>query len=350
LSNDDGKIKENSSIIVDNISPFVEINTAISSNDKSQYLVVVDKSDSSVETNKNNIQKVHSKYVSGYSMVGNPMYGSAINQYSSALNSYNQVLSRYQSCEQERALKAAAKRQKQIDSIARNINELGDALQYGQAYYGSSAGYNYYDSDYDSGCSSSRVAQSQQVLNLARIHKDETPSKVRRTEYQEYGFTYVPIEIIKRFNLKFYLINRSTNEFSKVVLPYSESSVFQLAKGVHLEDVTYKPNSFQTQDDIIIFKQRTESVSLLDTIFKLPAKPLLESYLNISSLFKIIESGRTNPQVVKDKGDVGSTKTTIEYDNSKYIGDLIKIKELLDRGIIDKDDYETMKQKIIDKL
>ena len=266
---------------ISDIDKFDKINSKTIHSDVSPYLIILHNNGCNSE-NKDKLIKIKSEYVSGYRSVHNPKYTLAVDNYNRAVSAYNITLNipdRYKS------------------SITRG-------------------------------------------LSSAKHNLERTDREVVVNTYSDYEFAKNNLTVEKNCGIDFYIIDKLSKKFLKVTIFQNHSKQFNIVRNLHAKDVNYSVGDFNDEDDIKIYKDKSFSTSLLNSILDNSSKYKLQSYSNlekfISTLAPTTLSNNTNKE---SKGS-----------NSSYIDDLEKIKNLLDEGVINNDEFKNIKKKIIDNM
>jgi hypothetical protein len=340
------------------------------------YLILIDKRKLDVTKSDGRLEKIHSKYVSSRSMVSNPDYYEAQRDYDSAVNNYNNAVRNY---EQQKAAKIQAQR-----DLKRQFLSYNCETSYSGSYASRSAStkcatepemdaYDYHA--YSSALSGQNIARGlgqafgrktrlqaaaddvssyNYDVNLAKTELDDTPRKVEKLNHTEYAFTTRTYDVIKTFEYVIYFINRVAKEYSVANVPLVTQQSFVVAGSLHPQDINYNLTTFQTLDDIDIFTLGLNDISDDELMDKVPAEHSLSKYSKLLTLLLDIKSSYVEPIIDTTQqplpADDISKPTQEKKIDIDYITDLKRIKGLLDDGIINQDDFETLKQKIIDKL
>jgi hypothetical protein len=154
-----------------------------------------------------------------------------------------------------------------------------------------------------------------------------------------------------------HLINKVEQDYLAVKIPLAIAieRTFVVANNLKSKDVSHKSLDFQTIDDMKIFaSDPNDDISISELMNKLPAEYSLKKYSNLANLLSKVKSSYKGSSVslinqILPNDNTGQAVQESRTD-SDYIKDLGRIKKLLDSGAINQDDYETLKQKIMNKL
>ncbi len=318
------------------------------------YLVVIDKRKLDIQKSNGTLSKIHSKYISRRENVANPDYVSGKRRYNNALNAYNAAAQNHRNALQAQE---ESKRQYQREQDMRQLNA------------GSSTNCSGYGNNIN--CTTSRnavmfvpdysafntigismaqnsVNQARAALSNAERRLGNIPREVEKLIYSDYSFATRTYEVIKNHDYNIYVINKATGKYFLTNIPQESKQTFVVTNDLNSQDANHQPTDFQTLDDLEIFISGQEDHSIGDLMSKIPSEYSLVEYSDINELINSIKISYKKPprEAVDDAGDTSKVKPT----SSDYIKDLQRIKALLDSGVIDQDDFETLKQKIIDKL
>jgi hypothetical protein len=318
------------------------------------YLVVIDKRKLDTQKSNGTLSKIHSKYISRRENVSNPDYVSGKRRYNNTLNAYNAAAQNHRNALQAQE---ESRRQYQREQDMRQLNA------------GSSTNCSGYGNNIN--CTTSRntvmfvpdysafntigISMAQNSVNKARAALSNAerrlgniPREVEKLVYSDYSFATRTYEVIKNYDYNIYVINKATSKYFLTNIPQESKQTFVVTNDLNSQDANHKPTDFQTLDDLEIFISGGEDHSIGDLMSKIPSEYSLVEYSDIKGLINNIKTSYKEPprEAIGDAGATSKAKPT----DSDYIKDLQRIKALLDSGVIDQDDFETLKQKIINKL
>jgi hypothetical protein len=342
------------------------------------YLILIDKRKLDITKSDGRLEKIHSKYVSSRSMVSNPDYYEAQRNYDSAVNNYNNAKNNY---EQQKAADIQAQRDLKSQFLSYNCEtSYSGSYEYGSRSASTKCAtepeMDAYDYHAYQAAKSSREAgralgqafglktQLQAAaanvrsynfdVNLAKTELNDTPRQVEKLNHTEYAFTTRTYDVIKTFEYVIYFINRVAKEYSVANVPLVTKQSFVVTGSLHPQDVNYNLTTFQTLDDIDIFTSGLNDISDDELMDKVPAEHSLSKYSKLSTLLLDIKSSYVQPIIDTTQQPLSTDDISKPTQEKKididYIVDLKRIKGLLDSGVINQDDFETLKKKIIDKL
>jgi len=319
------------------------------------YLVVIDKRKLNIQKSEGILNKVYSKYVSRRENISNPDYISEKRRYDNAHIAYNSAVQNYQNA---LAIQEESRRQYQREQYQRQLNAGYDTNCYG---YGNnincstSPGVVMFVPDYSDtigaigpSIAQGKVSKARAALSNAERRLSSIPREVEKLVYSDYSFTTRTYEVIKNYDYNIYVINKVNGKYFLTNIPQESKQTFVVASDLNSQDANHKPTDFQTLDDLEIFISGQEDHSIGDLMSKIPSEYSLVEYSDIKGLINNIKASYKEP--VSEAVDDASVTSKLEPISSDYIKDLQRIKALLDSGVIDQDDFETLKQKIIDKL
>ena len=185
-----------------------------------------------------------------------------------------------------------------------------------------------------------------QNVDSTRRRLDSLPSQVEEAIYSDYEFTTESQKISKRYNYEIYILNKLNKTYQLIQKPMTFDKNFVIAKGLNSQDRSYRSVDFNDISDVQIFEDSKSDHNLGEIMLDLSNSNNSKKISSIQSLASSIRSAYT--EVTLNNRSSENTSSTSE--ESDPIKDLERIKNLFDRGIINKDDYETLKEKIIDKL
>ena len=319
------------------------------------YLVVIDKRKLDIQKSDGTLKKIHSKYVSRRENVSNPDYVSAKNRYNNTLNAYNAAVQkhRYALAQQEES-----SRQYQREQDMRRLNAGSSTSCYGSGNNircTTTQDTPFFVPDYSQTLGGIAPAISQRNANQARAalsnaerRLSNIPREVEKLIYSDYSFATRTYEVIKNYDYNIYVINKVTDKYFLTNIPQESKQTFVVTNDLNSQDANLKPTDFQTLDDLEIFISGEEDHSIGDLMSKIPSEYSLVEYSDVKGLINNIKTSYKEPL----RETIGGTDATskVKSTGSDYIKDLQRIKALLDSGVINQDDFETLKQKIIDKL
>ena len=155
--------------------------------------------------------------------------------------------------------------------------------------------------------------------------------------YESYSFTSITSNIHKTCSVDFYIIDQSRKEYLEIQTLNTHSNSFTLVDNLDTQDINYSRGSFNNERDVASFNSERFEISLLDSILNNTSKLKVKGYSSLSNFINTSVS-------------FGEGNKLINNISSSYSDDFVKIKYLLDKGIIDKDEFETIKKKIIGKM
>jgi len=320
------------------------------------YLVVIDKRKLDTQKSNGTLNKVHSKYISRRENVSNPDYVSEKRRYNNTLNAYNAAVQNHRNALQAQEER---KRQYQIDQQTRQLNAgySTNCTGYGNNINCSTSrnvvGFvpDFSIADIGPSIAQGNVGRAGSALSNAERRLSNIPREVEKLVYSDYSFATRTHEVIKNYDYNIYVINRVTGKYFLTNLPQESKQTFVVTKDLNSEDANYSSTDFQTLDDIEMFISNQDEHSIGDLMSKIPSEYSLVNYSDIKELINSIRDSYQEPV----SNTMGEPQTDVNINSnvpqgSDYIKDLQRIKALLDSGIINQDDFETLKQKIIDKL
>ena len=195
------------------------------------------------------------------------------------------------------------------------------------------------------------VNKARAALSNAERRLGNIPREVEKLIYSDYSFSTRTYEVIKNHDYNIYVINKATGKYFLTNLPQESKQTFVVTNDLNSEDANYSSTDFQTLDDIEMFISNQDEHSIGDLMSKIPSEYSLVNYSDIKELINSIRDSYQEPvsnAMGESQADVNINSNISQ--GSDYIKDLQRIKALLDSGVINQDDFETLKQKIIDKL
>jgi len=340
--------------VINSTKDFDIIKDVLSKNEP--YLVVIDKRKLDIQKSGDTLSKVHSKYISRRENVSNPDYVSEKRRYNNTLNAYNAAVQNHRNALQAQEER---KRQYQIDQQTRQLNAgySTNCKGYGNNINCSTSrnvvGFvpDFSIADIGPSIAQGNVGRAGSALSNAERRLSNIPREVEKLVYSDYSFATRTHEVIKNYDYNIYVINRVTGKYFLTNLPQESKQTFVVTKDLNSEDANYSSTDFQTLDDIEMFISNQDEHSIGDLMSKIPSEYSLVNYSDIKELINSIRDSYQEPV----SNTMGEPQTDVNINSnvpqgSDYIKDLQRIKALLDSGIINQDDFETLKQKIIDKL
>jgi len=318
------------------------------------YLVVIDKRKLDTQKSNGTLSKIHSKYISRRENVSNPDYVSGKRRYNNTLNAYNAAAQNHRNALQAQE-ESRLQYQREQDMRQLNAGSSTNCSGYGNNINcTTSRDTVMFVPDY-SAFNTIGISMAQNSVNKARAALSNAerrlgniPREVEKLIYSDYSFSTRTYEVIKNHDYNIYVINKATGKYFLTNLPQESKQTFVVTNDLNSEDANYGLTDFQTLDDIEIFISGGEDHSIGDLMSKIPSEYSLVEYSDIKGLINNIKTSYKEPprEAIGDAGATSKAKPT----DSDYIKDLQRIKALLDSGVIDQDDFETLKQKIINKL
>jgi hypothetical protein len=196
------------------------------------------------------------------------------------------------------------------------------------------------------------VSKQRGRLSNAERRLNNIPREIEKLVYSDYSFTTRTYEVAKNYDYNIYVINKVTGKHFLTNIPLESKQIFVVANDIRQQDANHKPTDFQTLDDLEIFISGQEDHSTGDLMSKIPSEYSLVEYSDIKGLINNIKTSYKEPLRIPKSETIGDTDATskVKSTGSDYIKDLQRIKALLENGVINQDDFETLKQKIINKL
>ena len=318
------------------------------------YLVVIDKRKLDTQKSNGTLSKIHSKYISRRENVSNPDYVSGKRRYNNTLNAYNAAAQNHRNALQAQE-ESRLQYQREQDMRQLNAGSSTNCSGYGNNINcTTSRDTVMFVPDY-SAFNTIGISMAQNSVNKARAALSNAerrlgniPREVEKLVYSDYSFATRTYEVIKNYDYNIYVINKATSKYFLTNIPQESKQTFVVTNDLNSQDANHKPTDFQTLDDLEIFISGGEDHSIGDLMRKIPSEYSLVEYSDIKGLINNIKTSYKEPprEAIGDAGATSKAKPT----DSDYIKDLQRIKALLDSGVIDQDDFETLKQKIINKL
>ena len=318
------------------------------------YLVVIDKRKLDTQKSNGTLSKIHSKYISRRENVSNPDYASGKRRYNNTLNAYNAAAQNHRNALQAQE-ESRLQYQREQDMRQLNAGSSTNCSGYGNNINcTTSRNTVMFVPDY-SAFNTIGISMAQNSVNKARAALSNAerrlgniPREVEKLVYSDYSFATRTYEVIKNYDYNIYVINKATSKYFLTNIPQESKQTFVVTNDLNSQDANHKPTDFQTLDDLEIFISGGEDHSIGDLMSKIPSEYSLVEYSDIKGLINNIKTSYKEPprEAIGDAGATSKAKPT----DSDYIKDLQRIKALLDSGVIDQDDFETLKQKIINKL
>ena len=318
------------------------------------YLVVIDKRKLDTQKSNGTLSKIHSKYISRRENVSNPDYVSGKRRYNNTLNAYNAAAQNHRNALQAQE-ESRLQYQREQDMRQLNAGSSTNCSGYGNNINcTTSRNTVMFVPDY-SAFNTIGISMAQNSVNKARAALSNAerrlgniPREVEKLVYSDYSFATRTYEVIKNYDYNIYVINKATSKYFLTNIPQESKQTFVVTNDLNSQDANHKPTDFQTLDDLEIFISGGEDHSIGDLMSKIPSEYSLVEYSDIKGLINNIKTSYKEPprEAIGDAGATSKAKPT----DSDYIKDLQRIKALLDSGVIDQDDFETLKQKIINKL
>ena len=318
------------------------------------YLVVIDKRKLDTQKSNGTLNKIHSKYISRRENVSNPDYVSGKRRYNNTLNAYNAAAQNHRNALQAQE-ESRLQYQREQDMRQLNAGSSTNCSGYGNNINcTTSRDTVMFVPDY-SAFNTIGISMAQNSVNKARAALSNAerrlgniPREVEKLVYSDYSFATRTYEVIKNYDYNIYVINKATSKYFLTNIPQESKQTFVVTNDLNSQDANHKPTDFQTLDDLEIFISGGEDHSIGDLMSKIPSEYSLVEYSDIKGLINNIKTSYKEPprEAIGDAGATSKAKPT----DSDYIKDLQRIKALLDSGVIDQDDFETLKQKIINKL
>ena len=318
------------------------------------YLVVIDKRKLDTQKSNGTLNKIHSKYISRRENVSNPDYVSGKRRYNNTLNAYNAAAQNHRNALQAQE-ESRLQYQREQDMRQLNAGSSTNCSGYGNNINcTTSRNTVMFVPDY-SAFNTIGISMAQNSVNKARAALSNAerrlgniPREVEKLVYSDYSFATRTYEVIKNYDYNIYVINKATSKYFLTNIPQESKQTFVVTNDLNSQDANHKPTDFQTLDDLEIFISGGEDHSIGDLMSKIPSEYSLVEYSDIKGLINNIKTSYKEPprEAIGDAGATSKAKPT----DSDYIKDLQRIKALLDSGVIDQDDFETLKQKIINKL
>ena len=343
---------------------------------QSPYIIAIQSRIESLGRTDDNIKKVQSQYKSSSSMVRNSAYASAQssfqranNDFQRANNNLNELInwrkSLIQNCDEE-----AYGNQQESYSCSGSIDSNGyvtsdctkddSSSGRGSVHLACMGGVriklaiNGYDTKYNQYSNALKRAQS--AKNRANSKLASTPSQISKDNFKSYSFTTREFQVTKNIERAIFLINRDLNTYSVFTIPHIEKKSFIFSTGLDRNDKTHRQNDYQNDDDVEIFLTKPDSFSIEQLIAQIPKEHKtnqlegsVEQALGaIQYAFNEVTRQSSGQQ---DQSEDSSTTSQPEVSNSDdYIEKIKQAKSLLDAGIISQEEFDKIKQKIIDSI
>ena len=183
-----------------------------------------------------------------------------------------------------------------------------------------------------------------------------TPSQISQDDFTSYSFTTRTFEVTKNVERRLFLINNNSKTYSVLTVPHQEKKTFVFESGLDRNDETHRQNQFQNDDDIEIFVNKPDSFSIEQIIAMIPeGHPTKELEAPVEKVLQAIQyafdevTRKDSGQERQSQDDSQSTQTE-KSETGDYIEKIKSAKSLLDAGIISEEEFEKIKQKIIDNI
>ena len=337
---------------------------------KSPYIITIQSRISSVDMGDDNLKKIQSQYKSSTSLVQNSKYTRLQSSYQRASNEYDAAMQELNQLRQW------------VTNVENEARDFANSYQGGSSftcnttYQGysstsncSESGNSYYAATYNSYIGNSfwgleaKVNNLKNKINRAKNSRDSyrsqlasTPSQISKDNFKNYSFTTRTFEVTKNIERSIYLINNNSKTYSGFTFKHPEKKTFVYASGLDRNDKKYAQNRYQTDDDVEIFINKPDSFSLDKLLTLIPSnhsndkldapiqQVLRETELAFEELTKKNITQNEQNQNISEPAQTESGETV------DYIEKIKEAKSLLDAGIISEEEFEKIKQKIIDNI
>ena len=321
-------------------SPTSDINKVV----KSSYIITAQSRIESIHRSDDEVKKVQSQYKSSTSMIQNSAYSIAQSKSQSANNAYQRAAQEFNEHQNWRAsLEWDCDQYYYLQD--RNACMIGVELVLGLGNY-----YGQYD-DLSSAVRRTKVTKDKADAKLAR-----TPSQISKDNFTSYSFTTRTFEVTKNIERRLFFINNNSKTYSVLTIPHQEKKTFVFESGLDRNDETYRQNQFQNDDDIEIFVNKPDSFSIEQIIAMIPeGHPTKELEAPVEKVLQAIQyafdevTRKDSGQERQSQDDSQSTQTE-KSETGDYIEKIKSAKSLLDAGIISEEEFEKIKQKVIDNI
>ena len=336
----------------------------------SPYIITVQSRVSSVDISDDDLKKIQSQYKSSSSLVSNSKYIRLQSSYQRASNEYDSAIQEYNQLKQWAT---------NLENEARNYanRNTGSSFTCNTTYQGYSSTSNcrerrniYYEMTYESYIGNAfwgleaKVNNLKSKINRAKNNRDSyrsqlasTPSQISKDNYKNYSFTTRTFDVSKNIERIVYLINTKSNTFSGFNFDHTVKKNFVFANGLNLDDKSYSQNDYQTDADVEIFLSKPDSFSLDKLIDLMPLNHssnklegsiedvLTETLKSFESATRINSNQNSDSLVFEETSQENEVAETVDY-----IEKIKEAKSLFDSGIISQEEFDKIKQKIIDSI
>ena len=340
----------------------------------SPYIITVQSRVSSVDISEDDLKKIQSQYKASSSLVSNSKYSRLQSSYQRASNEYDSAVQEYNNLKQwatnlENEAKDYANSYQGPTSFTCNTTYQGSSStsncrDQGDRYYSTAIyAYDNYIGSAFWGLEA-KVNKLKSRINRAKNNRDSyrsqlasTPSQISKDNYKNYSFTTRTFDVLKNIKRDVYLINTKSNTFSGFNFDHSIKKNFVFANGLDLDDKSYSQNNYQTDADVEIFLNKPDSFSLDKLIELIPfdhSSNKLEGPIEevLSETIKAFESvTRTNSNQNSDLSIPEENSQENEVvEQADFIEKIKEAKSLFDSGIISQEEFDKIKQKIIENI
>jgi hypothetical protein len=337
---------------------------------KSPYIITIQSRISSVDMGDDNLKKIQSQYKSSTSLVQNSKYTRLQSSYQRASNEYDAAMQELNQLRQwvtnvENEARDFANSYQGGSSFTCNTTYQGysstsNCRERGNSYY--AATYNSYIGNAFWGLEA-KVNNLKNKINRAKNSRDSyrsqlasTPSQISKDNFKNYSFTTRTFEVTKNIERSIYLINNNSKTYSGFTFKHPEKKTFVYASGLDRNDKKYAQNRYQTDDDVEIFINKPDSFSLDKLLTIIPSNhsndkleaPIQEVLRETELAFE--ELTKKNISQNEQNQDISEPAQTEPGETVDYIEKIKEAKSLLDAGIISEEEFEKIKQKIIDNI
>ncbi|MDC0964402.1 SHOCT domain-containing protein [Candidatus Pseudothioglobus singularis] len=359
---------------------------------KSPYIITVQSRILSIDKSDEEIKKVQSKYKSSSVMVQNSQYTRYQNEYQRAKDDFdrwNQDMNtlkqwRRDAESQYRADQAESRAQQQMynnnnASFNCTSNSYGyntqtncqqtnsyntgwGAMTNAMSGIGGNIGRSFaqvlnnsgYNDAFNKGTTA--INSARQRMSNARSKLNNTESQITKDTFKNYSFTTRKFDVIKNIERVVFLINNNLNTYSVFTIPHQEKKAFIFTSGLDINDKTHKLTDYQDEDDIEIFTNNGDSFSIEELIAKIPREhptkklegPIDQVLGAIQFAFNEVTKKSSGQQ--KQTQESSTTNQSDSNNSDDYIEKIKQAKSLLDAGIISQEEFDKIKQKIIDSI